>query len=187
MVGSTLRYYNDPNLLQAMGGARMDPVTTSFSCIGIGEPFSAVPTDPSAVEYQMAYVVGASMLVSTDFVREIGYMQEDYFLYFEEPDWAWRSRHRFRLGYAPGSVVYHKVGASSAQVASLYSLNLICRNRIRFVARFMPDRLVQTKRHMYRQILGRASRLRFREALVMARALRDARQLSSSVVPVDQS
>lgn len=187
MVGSTLRYYSDPHLLQAMGGARMDPETTSFACIGIGESVSAVPSDPSAVEQQMAYVVGASMLVSTDFVRTIGYMQEDYFLYFEEPDWAWRSRHRFRLAYAPTSVVYHKVGASSAQVASLYSLNLICRNRIRFVARFMPDRMFQTKRHMYRQMLGRAIRLRFREALVMARALRDASSLSASVVSVDQS
>jgi GT2 family glycosyltransferase len=131
----------------------------------------------------MAYVVGASMLVSTAFVRDIGYMQDDYFLYFEEPDWACRGRQRFRLGYAPDSFVYHKVGASSAQVASLKSLNLLYRNRVRFMNRFLPELLDRTKRDMWRHMLNLARRLRFREALVVGRVLCDFRRLRASAEP----
>jgi GT2 family glycosyltransferase len=183
IVGSTLRYYSEPQRLQAMGGALMDPATTAFWCIGIGQPVSSVPADPRGVEDQMAYVVGASMLVSTAFVRDIGYMQEDYFLYFEEPDWACRGRQRFRLGYAPDSFVYHKVGASSAQVASLKSLNLLYRNRVRFMNRFLPELLDRTKRDMWRHMLNLARRLRFREALVVGRVLCDFRRLRASAEP----
>lgn len=35
----------------------------------------------------MDYVVGASMFVRKTFIEEVGYMSEDYFLYFEELDW----------------------------------------------------------------------------------------------------
>lgn len=182
-VGSTLRYYRNPELVQAMGGAKMDPATASFSCIGIGQPASAVPIEPGTVEREMVYVVGASMLVSSAFVREVGYMQEDYFLYFEEPDWAWRGRQRFKLGYAPASLVYHKVGASSAEVASLSSLNLLYRNRIRFVARFMPQSMGRAKRDIRRHLLGLVRRGRFREALVVARVLLDSHRLRLSVAP----
>lgn len=183
IVGSTLRYYRNPHLVQAMGGARMDPATTSFWCIGIGQPASAVPIEPGTVERDMDYVVGASMLVSRAFVREVGYMQEDYFLYFEEPDWAWRGRLRFKLGYAPASVVYHKVGASSAEVTSLTSLDLLYRNRIRFVARFMPESMGRAKRDVWRHLFGMVRRRRFREALVVARVLLESHRLSLSVAP----
>ena len=33
------------------------------------------------------YVVGASMLCSKDFLKEVGLLSEDFFLYFEEMDW----------------------------------------------------------------------------------------------------
>lgn len=186
-VGSTLRYYRNPDRLQAMGGARMDPATTAFWCIGMDRPASEVPVDPTAVEQQIAYVVGASMLVSTQFVRDIGYMQEDYFLYFEEPDWACRGRRQYRLGYAPDSVVFHKVGASSAQVASLWSLNLLYRNRVRFMTRFWPDRLRRTKRDLWRHFLHLLRRVRLREAMVVARTLLDFGRLSRSVLPDGRS
>jgi len=35
-------------------------------------------------ENKIEYVIGASMLVSKDFIKDIGFMCEDYFLYFEE-------------------------------------------------------------------------------------------------------
>lgn len=37
-------------------------------------------------------------------------MAEDYFLYFEELDWATRARRRYTLGYAPQSIVSHELG-----------------------------------------------------------------------------
>src|SRR3546814_2499175 len=39
-------------------------------------------------------------------------MDERYFLYFEEIDWAMQARGRFSTGFAADAVVYHKEGGS---------------------------------------------------------------------------
>jgi len=94
----------------------------------------------------MNYVEGASMLVSRQFLVEIGLLCEDYFLYFEEADWAIRAEGRFRLGYAPLSIVYHKVGGSigtsSNPAKTSYTSDYFnIRNRLMFTRRFYPGAL----------------------------------------------
>ncbi|RMF44039.1 MAG: glycosyltransferase, partial [Deltaproteobacteria bacterium] len=110
ICGSTLLYFNRPSKVQARGGAWYCPWIGLPWHLGrersVDRPFSAL-----SCERRMSYVVGASMLVTRRFVREVGLMNEGYFLYFEELDWALRGK-RFRLAYAPESRVYHRVGAS---------------------------------------------------------------------------
>jgi len=110
ICGSALVHYHNPSTLQARGGARFNRWTATSHHIGEGAAFPAQAT--AAPGEALDYVVGASMLVSRRFVEQVGLMYEDYFLYFEEIDWAWR-RGSFTVAYAPGSVVYHKEGAST--------------------------------------------------------------------------
>jgi hypothetical protein len=70
-------------------------------------------------------------------------MEESYFLYFEELDWAMRAKGKFSLGYAPDSVIYHKEGATigsnhDRKGRSLLSDQYASRNRVLFTRRFMP-------------------------------------------------
>jgi GT2 family glycosyltransferase len=68
-------------------------------------------------------------------------MDESYFLYSEEHDWAQRGRFFFRLGYAPKSIVYHKHGATigtNPSGGSALSLFYLYRNKILFAARHHP-------------------------------------------------
>ena len=51
----------------------------------------------------------------------MGLLDESYFLFFEELDWATRAAGRFSLAWAPESVVYHKGGASTGLFAAAYS------------------------------------------------------------------
>jgi len=97
----------------------------------------------SRVERWMNYVVGASLCVSRDFLEQIGLMCEDYFLFFEETDWAARSKGRFRLAYAQESVVYHKVGQSIGTSSVPSKKSLTCdffalRNRLKFSRCYYP-------------------------------------------------
>jgi len=39
-------------------------------------------------------------------------MAEEYFLYFEEVDWAYRNAGHFAIAFAHGAIVYHKEGGS---------------------------------------------------------------------------
>jgi GT2 family glycosyltransferase len=139
ICGSTLIYFHDRNLVQAFGGAVYSRIKGSSRHIGAFASVIDIPVDPQEVEQKMTYVVGASMLVRREFIEQVGYMQEDYFLYCEEIDWATRGQGRFRLGYAPKSIVFHKEGASigtSASGGSSLSLFFLFRNRVRFAWRF---------------------------------------------------
>lgn len=180
MIGSTIRYYGTPHLVQSLGGARLELATFTSHLIGQGSGLEVIPQDPGAVEREMVYVMGASMLVSRGFVREVGLLQEDYFLYYEEIDWAMRGRKSFRLGYAPASHVFHKSGASSSKVMPLFTANLYYRNRLRFVSRFFPERLAAAKRGLLVDFARHTLRGRWGHARVVAAALWDAPRIVNS-------
>ena len=183
MVGSSLIYYSEPDKLQAQGGSSLDVNGLRARHLGEGSAVRQLPDNPqavAAVEAQMAYVVGASMLVSAAFIRDIGPMCEDYFLYFEEADWAYRAHGRHALGYAPRSWVFHKVGGSSAKPHSEFALNLLYRNQLRFAARFLPERLGQVQRKLLVELLRQAVKGHWTAARLLLRALRDRHELTAA-------
>jgi GT2 family glycosyltransferase len=94
------------------------------------------------------YPCGASMFVSKDFLMSVGLLAEDYFLYYEEPDWSIRAN---RKGYAVAIFnnipVFHKEGASAGSSVdgrqrSELSDYYIIRNRFTIVRKFFPDQLI---------------------------------------------
>jgi GT2 family glycosyltransferase len=144
MVGSKLLYYHRPDTVQALGGAEFNAWLALPRHVGEHDRADEAPDgDPTA---RMRFVVGASMLVPVAFLRDVGLMSEEYFLYFEEMDWAMRARGRWRVGYAAGSVVYHKEGASIGRGAQggekSYTADFhFMRSRLLFTRKFFPRRL----------------------------------------------
>ncbi len=141
MCGSTVLLYNDPTMIWALGGATIKPWLACFAGIVERERYPYLGMTEDDIEAKLDYLVGASMLVSVAFIRNIGLMCEDYFLYFEEPDWAMRGRGRYTLAYAEKSIVHHKVGVSTAMYdtsGSSTAASFLFRNYLRFTARFFP-------------------------------------------------
>src|SRR4051794_1968753 len=105
----------------------------------------------------MDYVAGASMFVSREFLERVGYLAEEYFLYFEEMDWTVRCAGRFRLGFAPQSVVYHKegrsIGSSTYSRPSRISLLYSLRNRLRFTRQYRPGLVWMVRRRLLYEFL----------------------------------
>jgi GT2 family glycosyltransferase len=61
-------------------------------------------------------VVGAFMLVRLAAIDDAGLLDEDYFMYGEDLDWAYRIKaHDWRIYYAPVTTVIHHKGAASRQ------------------------------------------------------------------------
>ncbi|HET7274380.1 MAG TPA: glycosyltransferase family 2 protein [Longimicrobiaceae bacterium] len=139
ICGSTLLNYGDPDHVQVMGGAEYNRWLALPRHIGSGAPASC-PIDQNAVASRMDFVYGASMLVSSKFLAEVGLLEEDYFLYFEELDWALRAKGRFRLGYASGSIVYHREGSSLGKGAAKSPIadHHFILNRLKVTRRFNP-------------------------------------------------
>ncbi|SMO50938.1 glycosyltransferase family 2 protein [Fodinibius sediminis] len=143
ICGSRLIFYSQRDTTQAWGGGRFNKWLGTIRNIGQNKPADSLPS-ARVIEQEMDYVVGASMMVSRKFIDTVGLLREDYFLYYEEIDWAMRGSDSFSLGFAPGSIVYHKEGASTggeqlkqasrSKVSDYYQL----KNRLKFTYRFFP-------------------------------------------------
>jgi GT2 family glycosyltransferase len=125
-------YYHWPDRTQTTGG-RVDRLTG----VCHQRNTDAEPTDAQGVEW----VTGANMLVSPAFLERVGLMREDYFLYYEEVDWAFR-RGDLPIVFVPEAVVYHHggstIGSGSLDTRpSAFSNYFNHRNRIRFARRFI--------------------------------------------------
>lgn len=142
ICGSTLPFYHDPGTLWARGGATYNPWIMHARCLGYLEPLDG-RYDGRVVERRMDYVAGASMLVSRAFLRDVGLMGEEYFLFFEELDWAARAAGLYSLAYAPGSIVFHKAGASMETIRKSSEgrrdlVKMTMKNAVRFTRKFHP-------------------------------------------------
>lgn len=143
MCGTVVRHYWDPDRLQALNGSTYNKFTGNGRSLG-GDQTSNVKYSPQDVADATDFVLGASLGASRDFLSEVGLMQEDYFLYFEEIDWAVRNRklgdRAFETGFAHGATVFHKAGRSigSGSVLakrSAFADYWLARSRLKFTWR----------------------------------------------------
>lgn len=67
---------------------------------------------------QVDWIAGASMLIKYQVIEDIGLMDEQYFLYFEETDFCLQAaRKGWQCWYVPDSVVTHYVGQSTGVIS----------------------------------------------------------------------
>lgn len=183
LCGSTLVYAHDRQTVQACGGSAYSRWSGRTRHLGANSALAQLPTDPASVEAEMACVVGAAMLVRREWLETVGLLGEGYFLYFEEIDWAMRAARvggagRFRLGWAPRSIVFHKEGASIGTAAvggSALSAYYLFRNRVRFAWHFNRVRLPAVLAFTLLDVAKLAARSRWPQARA---ALRGTLQLA---------
>ncbi len=140
LCGSAIRYYDRPDKIQVLAGARFNHI------IGTSKYISDTSYTPKQVEENISYISAASMLISKRFLLDIGLLNENYFLYFEEIDLAMRNN-EYRLLYAPNSIIYHKEGASigsskNLKIKSALSDYYSYKSRICFYKTYYSHRLV---------------------------------------------
>lgn len=141
LMGGRVLYLDHPEVIQIDGGT-INRRTGITGNLGLGALDRQTPTPRSG---QMDFITGASMVVSRTFYDRAGPMPEDYFLYYEEVDWAMR-RKDLPLVYCPGANVYHRAGTAIGsptigRPATPFSLYFKHRARLRFMRRYYPRSL----------------------------------------------
>ena len=136
LMGGRVIYYEDPDQIQIDGGVVRWHLGVTDNINQYASPATAHAPDAA----DMDFITGASMVASRAFYEITGPLREDYFLYYEEVDWAQR-RGALPLAYDARAVVYHKAGTSIgsqslARGPSVFSLYFIHRARLRFLWRF---------------------------------------------------
>jgi GT2 family glycosyltransferase len=93
---------------------------------------------------------GAAVLLSSEYLRQVGLFEERYFLYYEDFDLSWRGRAQgWRYLYVPDSVVRHVHSASSVEGSRLFQ-HYDERNRLLTLTRNAPPALAlrEAGRHL---------------------------------------
>ena len=143
LVGGIVRYLTTPDIVQCCCGGYTNRWTLLSTLFGQGLPIQTASSIPRAkIEGEMNFVYGASVMASRKFVETVGYMDERYFLYCEEQDWAWSAANRFDLAYAPDAHVLHKEGESTGLSRRQYSISrlaLLCKSRLRLAFKHSPE------------------------------------------------
>jgi GT2 family glycosyltransferase len=81
--------------------------------------------DPQGILFRTVRVVdfitGSCVLVRKSVLDEVGFLDPDYFLYWEDADWCLRGRkHGFMSIYIPKSIIWHKIGSSNIGFNNYY-------------------------------------------------------------------
>ena len=88
VVCPKIKLYDDPNIILFAGFTQMTSITTRNKIIGYAEK------DHGQYDQrrQSAYAHGAAMMLKREVMEKAGWMNEHYFLYYEEIDWSTRIR-----------------------------------------------------------------------------------------------
>lgn len=136
IVGSVLCYYDNPKLVQCIGGYLN---TYDFKTPAIGKDASLETID---VSVKLDLLVGASFLWHKNFLDNIGLLDESYFLYYEEITMAMQAKlNGWKIRCAKSSLVYHKGGGSTKKISSYIPEYHSVRSKIIFVKRYYKYRI----------------------------------------------
>jgi len=128
-ISPTLMEYSDKECIQSTGGDILidrGVVTRKNNGMKRNQLPNIIETD---------YVGGACMFFKTDIIKELGFIPEEHFLFYEETEWCYKAK---KLGYRnlclTNTYIYHKGSVSISKIGGL-SDYLMKRNRVVFVKR----------------------------------------------------
>lgn len=97
-----------------------------------GEPIAHWRNQPP---FEVDVASGAAMLVRREVLQQVGLMDEEFFLYFEEVDWSLAVRQAgYRILAVPASLVWHDVSATLGATSPVIDYYML-RNHLRLISR----------------------------------------------------
>lgn len=140
IYGTPLLDYYNPTTIQLIGGV-YNKKTGLSSHFGEGSSKEDYDINFDEIIKKIDYPTGASMLIKMPFLRELGLLSEDYFLFFEELDWVSRAKviggkvlilNCFGVFHKQGGSTKSKFKEKKSEFIDLVSLN----SRILFASKF---------------------------------------------------
>ncbi|MDY0013837.1 MAG: glycosyltransferase family 2 protein [Rhodocyclaceae bacterium] len=136
VLGAKIYFYDEPTSLWFAGGT-WDAQAADFDHIGFGCPDGK----DYAFQREVDYVTGCALFASADTFRQVGLLDESFFLTYEETDWCYRARRMgYRCFFIPGARLWHKVSASFGGAQSPLVTYFMVRNRLLWARRHLEKR-----------------------------------------------
>jgi GT2 family glycosyltransferase len=130
IAGPMIYYYDPPDVIWSLGG-KISFWSGDIRHVAIREHDEGRYRTVREADY----VTGCAMLVRLAAVREIGLMDEGYWMYNEDTDWCVRAGERgYSIIVVPAAKVWHKVSASSGGGLTAYKVYHRLRSTLFFFA-----------------------------------------------------
>lgn len=139
IFGATMCYYAKPDTIWALGGGNWDNGTAGFPHLAQDELVHDRAISEEA--FELDYVIGCALFCRVNMIRDIGMMEESFFLNFEEMDWCFRARAAGYFSYVvPAAKLWHKVSVSFGGEESPLRQYFMTRNELLWARRHLPLR-----------------------------------------------
>lgn len=128
MLCPEIRYFDYPEVIQYTGFTSMNKITGRNKCI-------TKPTEGDLGLHETSFPHGAAMMVPRKVIEEVGGMPENFFLYYEEHDWAEMIRRAgYQIAVLRDCKIFHKESMSVGKINEL-KMYFMTRNRLLFMRR----------------------------------------------------
>lgn len=130
-VSPKIRFSSPPKFIQYAGYTPLTSITIRNKPIGCGHKDDGT----FDIAHPTPYLHGAAMMINRELLNSVGFMPENFFLYYEELDWSTQMiLQGFDLWYEPGCTVFHKESQSTGQQSPLRT-HYLTRNRLLYAYR----------------------------------------------------
>lgn len=128
-VTPKIMYFDEPQRIW-YGGGHINAWTMRSPHYAIDQ----IDTGQCDTAGHVSYAPTCFMLLDSKVFEEVGRMDEQYFVYYDDTDFVWRMNIRgIRVRYLPIAVVLHKVSSSTGGRNSPFSVYYTNRNRVYFI------------------------------------------------------
>ena len=126
ILGAKIYFFDNPNILWFAGG-RWSNDLNSCEHIGYGQPDGIEFNHKTEVDY----ITGCALFADAATFKEIGLLDDAFFLTYEETDWCYRARAKgHKCIVIPEAKLWHKVSSSFGGADSPIINYFITRNKL---------------------------------------------------------
>lgn len=126
ILGAKIFFYDNPDTLWFAGG-NWNSELNRTDHIGYGQSDSVEFNRMAEVDY----VTGCALFASANTFKEVGLLDESFFLTYEETDWCYRARaSSHKCVVVPNAKIWHKVSSSFGGANSPLVSYFIVRNKL---------------------------------------------------------
>lgn len=128
IITPKILYYNNKELIWSAGG---EISWNKGNTVQYG--YNMIDSDKFGKIKEVEFSTGCCMLIPMDVFDKTGYMEEKYFLYYEDTDFCIKAKKNgVKIIYEPLAKMYHKVSASTGGKESPIYVYYINRNKLYF-------------------------------------------------------
>lgn len=132
ICGSKILFYDEPHIVQSLGRVQKSLYRLSHIAFETNDIYDD--------DFKVDEISGASMLLSKNYIRVIGFMPEEYFLYMEETDWNYKGKSKgYNFFTIVSSKIFHKESISTGGRYSFTNIYYNTRNKIHFLRKYSTN------------------------------------------------